>query len=646
MGRRRGTSLTALLACVLSMALAAPAAFADPVVVAAGDIACSPTLRSFNAGLGTMGPDAECHQKHTSDVAERLDPTVVLALGDTQYGAASLADYQASYDRRDAQGRHMSWGRFKDITRPIAGNHEYADRDPLTGAFTMAGGYFDYFNGVGATSGPAGERGQGYYSFDLPVGTREDGTPVRWHLVALNSQCASSTEMAGATGWLGGCAAGSPQEQWLRRDLAAASEAGVDCTLAYWHHPRFSAGGAGDNDATAPLWQALLDHDADLLLSGHHHNYQRLAQLDAAGDPAPRRGVRQFVVGTGGRELGALSQLQRQVEVVDNTTFGVLELTLHDGWYEWRFVGDGMSGSFTDAGHGECVKLHAAVTSGPEGLTGPGPTFAFDSSRRGASLECRLDDQAWAPCSSPVTYAGLPDGGRRFETRAIDPASGKPSEPAARTFNVDATPPAVAITSPAAGALAGIASLAATATDASGIARVEWLLDGAPLASGPSVAWDTFTVRDGRHTLVAVAVDAVGNTTRSAPLNVAVRNAPPAARPSRSAPRLTVDAAARQRLLAVVRSGLRLTLRCDRPCRAEARVTVSAAVARALGVRPTLAKRADRRLRTRRTAFAVRLGGAARRRVSQARSVRVTVRVTATDAAGRRRTVSRSVLLR
>ena len=173
---------------------------------------------------------------------------------------------------------------MKSISRPILGNHE-----------SSGTGYFDYFNGR-ESDGLAGPRGKGYYSFD--VGS--------WHLVALNSNCDRVS-----------CSAGSEQEQWLRADLAAHPTA---CTLAYWHHPRYSSGHEGNNTFTQPFWEALDDAEAEIVLSGHSHDYERFAPLDRNGNIDLATGIRQFVVGTGGAFFtGGLGTLIAQSEAAQNT---------------------------------------------------------------------------------------------------------------------------------------------------------------------------------------------------------------------------------------------------------------------------------------------------------------------------------------
>jgi hypothetical protein len=272
-----------------------------PLIGAAGDIACAP-----RGGEG-------CAHAATSDLLLRTGPAAVLALGDQAYEDGTLEEYRTVFE--------PTWGRLGELLHPVPGNHEYHT--------PQAAGYFDYFNGPGVAFGRAGARGSGWYSFD--VGS--------WHLVALNSNC----------GEVGGCQAGSPQEQWLRADLAKHSAA---CTLAFWHHPRFSSGPHGGAADVQPLWQALQDAGADVVLSGHDHDYERFAAQTAAGVADPGVGLRQFVVGTGGRELRPIKRTQPNSEVHDHSSFGVLLMTLAPSGYDWRFVP--AVGPFTDAGSAAC----------------------------------------------------------------------------------------------------------------------------------------------------------------------------------------------------------------------------------------------------------------------------------------------------
>jgi hypothetical protein len=246
----------------------------------------------------------------TSDLMVNGGTAVTLALGDLQYNSASLSNLRASYDR--------SWGRVKSITRPALGNHEGS-----------GSGYFDYFNGVGVNDGPAGARGKGYYSYDVG----------NWHLIALNSNCARVP-----------CNAGSAQAQWLRADLAANPK---PCTLAYWHHPRFSSGYGGDNTFMQEIWETLFNANADVVLVGHSHDYERFAPMNANGGLDRTRGMRQFVVGTGGAFFTGISTAKPNSEVRQNNTFGVLRLTLHPTSYDWRFNPE-TGKSFGDTGSEVC----------------------------------------------------------------------------------------------------------------------------------------------------------------------------------------------------------------------------------------------------------------------------------------------------
>jgi hypothetical protein len=290
---------------------ATPPPSADPVIAAAGDIACDPASGSYFGGAGTS---TACRQRYVSDLLTSGGLARVLTLGDNQYEDATLAKFMQSYD--------PTWGRVKALTNPALGNHEYQ-------ASTTAVGYFDYFNGSGAASGPAGSRGSGYYSYD--VGT--------WHVIALNSNCS-----------IVACSAGSAQEQWLRADLSAHP---ASCTLAYWHHPLFSSGAHGNIAATQPLWAALYAANADLVLNGHDHDYERFAPQTATGAADATRGIREFVVGTGGKSQAALGTIKPNSQVRNSGDYGVLRLTLHPASYAWTFS-PAAGETFTDSGSANC----------------------------------------------------------------------------------------------------------------------------------------------------------------------------------------------------------------------------------------------------------------------------------------------------
>jgi acid phosphatase type 7 len=284
-----------------------PTAGKTYVLVGAGDIASC---------LEPQGAQA------TAKLIEQI-PGTVFAAGDLAYENGSDADFKNCYD--------TTWGKFKDRTRPALGNHEYAK--------PTASGYFRYW---GAQAGPIGK---GYYSFDLG----------NWHIVALNTNCYARD--------LGGCDAGSPQEIWLKEDLAAHPNA---CIIAYGHHALFSSG-IFKKHAIHPelkqLWQDLYAAHADLILNGHEHSYERFAPQNPDGQADPKNGIREIVVGTGGRNHGPLGLPTPNSEVRNADTFGVLKLTLAPGKYTWEFIPE-EGKTFQDSGTGVCHNQTPAKGAG------------------------------------------------------------------------------------------------------------------------------------------------------------------------------------------------------------------------------------------------------------------------------------------
>jgi hypothetical protein len=266
----------------------------DPVavLVGAGDIADCTDLSGAEA---------------TAELLEKI-PGTVMAVGDLAYPDGSQENF-VCYDK--------TWGRVKARTRPAPGNHE----------FHAAGGtpYFEYFGAA------AGDPQTGYYSYEL-------GT---WHVIVLNSECQD----------VGGCDAGSAEEKWLRADLAAHPAA---CTLAYWHKPLFSSGSAhGDDPEFRAFWQALYDANAEVVVNGHDHDYERFAPQTPAAAPDAKRGIREFVVGTGGKNQRPFVAPHANSEVRSAEGFGVLKLTLRAGSYDWQFLPEA-GNTFTDSGSGSC----------------------------------------------------------------------------------------------------------------------------------------------------------------------------------------------------------------------------------------------------------------------------------------------------
>jgi hypothetical protein len=243
-------------------------------------------------------------QEATAQLLDNI-PGTVYTLGDNAYDSGTLTEYNTYYD--------PSWGRHKARTKPSPGNHEYNTPG--------ATGYYTYFGAA------AGDPAKGYYSFDLG----------NWHLIVINSEIAHT--------------AGSAQEQWLVADLAASTK---PCALAYWHKPRFTSGANHAPDTSfGAIWQDLYNANADVVLSGHNHNYERFAPQNPSGQADPARGIRQFVAGTGGRSHYLFGTIQPNSEVRNSDTYGVLKLTLHSNSYDWQFVPEA-GHNFTDSGTGSC----------------------------------------------------------------------------------------------------------------------------------------------------------------------------------------------------------------------------------------------------------------------------------------------------
>jgi hypothetical protein len=265
------------------------------------------TPRPSSAVLVGAGDIATCMSSGDEATAKLLDDIAgtVFVAGDIAYENGSPQEFADCYA--------PSWGRHKARTRPAPGNHEY---------YTFgATGYFGYFGSA------AGDPSQGYYSYELGG----------WHIIALNSNLRVDP--------------GSPQERWLRQDLANSR---VRCTVAYWHHPRFSSGSDhGDDVLMQPLWQALYDYGVEIVISAHDHIYERFAPQTPTGALDLSKGIREFIVGTGGANRDQIGSPRPNSEVRSSSAWGVLKLNLFADRYEWRFVP--VAGkSFTDSGSASC----------------------------------------------------------------------------------------------------------------------------------------------------------------------------------------------------------------------------------------------------------------------------------------------------
>jgi acid phosphatase type 7 len=253
------------------------------------------------------GDIAVCGKPGAELTAQLIDkiPGTVFTTGDDAYPRGTAEDFQKCYD--------PTWGRFKARTYPTPGNHEYysPNGDP----------YYAYF---GSRSGAVGK---GYYSYDLG----------KWHIVALNSNIDAQT--------------GSAQERWLKADLTAHPKA---CTLAYWHHPVFSSGVHGNDPKMKDIWQTLYGASVDVVVNGHDHHYERFAPQNPDGKAEPKRGIREFVVGTGGAELRELATVRPNSEVQNTATYGVIKFVLQPKSFSWEFIP--IQGStFMDKGTQACV---------------------------------------------------------------------------------------------------------------------------------------------------------------------------------------------------------------------------------------------------------------------------------------------------
>ena len=264
-------------------------------VVAAGDIACPP---------GLAVTPTQCQQGATAALARRLNPRMVLTLGDHQYNENSAAQFSGSYNK--------SWGTLRPRTRPAIGNHEY-----LTPG---AKGYYSYFRN--RQPGPPG-----YYRVKAGA----------WQIFVLNSNCDKVNCVREAA--------------WLNRQMARYPS---KCSIISMHHPRYSSGlEHGNNRAVIPLWRAAYRHHNDVVLSGHEHDYERFKRMDAVGHLRPERGMLEFVVGTGGRNLYRLGTRKYGSAYFQAHSFGVLQLDLRPRSFAWTFRSIG--GKVLDRSSRSCI---------------------------------------------------------------------------------------------------------------------------------------------------------------------------------------------------------------------------------------------------------------------------------------------------
>ena len=281
----------------------------DPGSSASGGPSSAPSTPSGDPVLIGAGDIADCSREADAATAALLagQPGIVFTAGDNVYPSGSATQFDECYG--------PTWGRELARTRPVPGNHDHESAG--------LAGYLGYFGEAAAPDGTV------WYSYDVGA----------WHVIALDSSCALA----------GGCDPDSPQGRWLAADLAASD---ARCTLAIWHHPRFSSGEHGNDPSVAPLWDLLHAAGADVVVNGHDHDYERFAPQDPDGVADPTGGIRQFVVGTGGAELRAFGDQAANSELRAAGYFGVLRLVLHGASYEWSFLTT--AGIVLDAGNTNC----------------------------------------------------------------------------------------------------------------------------------------------------------------------------------------------------------------------------------------------------------------------------------------------------
>ena len=355
----------------------------SPVLAAVGDVSCqpgSPIEAEKPTDVCTGISAANAAQTATANQIETMQPTLVALLGDEQYQAGRYQDFEGSFDH--------TYGAFKFLQRPTPGNHEFYTSHGETGDDGY--GYFDYYNGyqlnndatpvthtfsvttgaTGATftqpvpraqgqAGDFGTTGNGWYSYNLGS----------WHLISLNIEC--SVEPGGCANppapgsWL------ASETQWLASDLQQDHAA---CTLAYWHQPTFSStanpftSDSAEGQAADAWWKLLYAHGADLVLNGHDHVYSRFAPMDPSGNADPRRGIREFIIGTGGESLDTLNDDNPantptpNLQASADQYYGVMKLTLLPDGYNWDYESAllspsapvGTPATYSDTGSGRC----------------------------------------------------------------------------------------------------------------------------------------------------------------------------------------------------------------------------------------------------------------------------------------------------
>ena len=341
-----------------------------PVLATVGDISCqsgSPQGSEKTTDVCTGGATATTRnaaQNATAAQVEAMKPTLVAVLGDEQYQNGYYSDFESSFDKY--------WGAFKFLQRPAPGNHEFYDNHGQTGV--RGYGYFDYYNGIQhnaadgseldttingvsqpvpqlqGQAGDFGTTGNGWYSYNLG----------NWHLISLNAECSDEPGGCSPTGsWV------QSETNWLAQDLNANRSA---CTVAYWHQPTFSStasvttADSAEGQTADAWWQLLYQHHATLILNGHDHVYSRFAPMNPQGQSDPHKGIREFIVGTGGESLDTVIPSTPNLQAWADQYYGVMKLTLEPNSYSWDYESAlespaapaGTPASYSDSGSGRC----------------------------------------------------------------------------------------------------------------------------------------------------------------------------------------------------------------------------------------------------------------------------------------------------